>query len=79
MLGAADAAALRALVAADPARGDDDVLVHAAAPSTVGAGEDLAGALARLDGDGPVLVLVDGRAAALVARACLEQGVVAGG
>ena len=65
---------LRLLLEADPARADDDVADHAGGPpSAVGAGENLAGALARTDG--PVLVLVDGRAVAVAARASLEQGV----
>jgi cystathionine beta-synthase len=84
VLGAVDATALRALVDADPARADDDVLAHASPPpATVGAGEDLQSAVARLDGDGPALVLVDGRAVALVEgaalAAALEQGPITGG
>ncbi len=74
VLGAVVPAELRRLVAADPARAGDDVADHAGGPpAAVGDGENLAAALARLDGNGPVLVLVDGRAVALVARAALEQ------
>jgi hypothetical protein len=66
VLGAVAVGELRALVDADPARAGDDVSRHAGrAPAAVGAGEDLAGARARLPGGGPVLVLVNGRAVAL--------------
>jgi cystathionine beta-synthase len=80
VLGVVEAAALRALVAADPGRADDDVAVHAgSAPAAVGAGENLAEARGRLADEGPVLVLVDGRAVTLVPRSALEQGLAAGG
>ncbi len=73
VLGAVAPADLRALLAADPARAGDDVAAHAGGPpAAVGAGENLAEALARTAG--PVLVLVDGRAVALVPRGALEQG-----
>jgi cystathionine beta-synthase len=75
VLGVVAPADLRALVTVDPARSGDDVAAHAgAAPTAVGAGENLAEAVARLDGEGPLLVLVDGRAVALVPRVALEQG-----
>jgi cystathionine beta-synthase len=74
VLGVVEPARLRAFVAADPGRAGDDVAAHAGpAPAAVGAGENLAEARARLDGDGPVLVLVDGRAITLVPRGVLEQ------
>jgi hypothetical protein len=77
VLGAVASATLRALVAAEPARAGDDVAAHhTGVPAAVGAGENAAAAVARLDaegGNGPVLVLVDGRAVALVTRAELEQ------
>jgi cystathionine beta-synthase len=74
VLGTLDTAVLREVVAADPARADDDVLAHAGPPpAAVGAGESLTAAVARLTGDDPVLVLVDGRAVALRTRATLEQ------
>jgi cystathionine beta-synthase len=74
VLGVVEPADLRALVAADPGRAGDDVAAHAApAPTALGAGENLPAARARLAGDGPVLVLVDGRAVTLVARHVLEQ------
>jgi cystathionine beta-synthase len=77
VLGAVASATLRALVAADSARAGDDVAAHhTGVPAAVGAGENAAAAVARLDaegGNGPVLVLVDGRAVALVTRAELEQ------
>jgi cystathionine beta-synthase len=64
---------LRLLVEAEPARAVDDVADHVGGPpAAVGSGENLADALARTDG--PVVVLVDGRAVAVVARTALEQG-----
>jgi cystathionine beta-synthase len=78
VIGVVEPAALRALVAADPHRSDDDVTAHAGpAPVAVGAGENLAAAKGRLAGDVPVLVLVDGRAVTVVARNALEQVPVA--
>jgi hypothetical protein len=78
VIGVVEPAALRALVAADPNRSDDDVTAHAGpAPVAVGAGENLAAAKGRLAGDVPVLVLVDGRAVTVVARNALEQVPVA--
>jgi len=46
--------------------GDDVARYAGPSPATVGAGENLAAARARLGGAGPVLVLVDGRGVALV-------------
>ncbi|MDT7710215.1 MAG: cystathionine beta-synthase [Pseudonocardiales bacterium] len=75
VLGAVVPEELRRLVRDDPERAGDDVADHASGPpAAVGAGENLADARARIDGDTPVLVLVDGRAVALVPRAELEQG-----
>jgi cystathionine beta-synthase len=74
VLGVVAPADLRALVGADAARAAEDVAGHAGpTPAAVGAGENAAAALGRLGGDGPVLVLVDGRAVALVTRSALEQ------
>lgn len=72
VLGVVAPAYLRALVAAGPERAADDVLAHAGGPpAAVGGGENLADAVARLPADGPLLVLVDGRAVALVPRDAL--------
>ncbi|MFC4949665.1 PLP-dependent cysteine synthase family protein [Pseudonocardia sp. GCM10023141] len=75
VIGSVDPAELRALVAADPERAADSVTRHAgSAPAAVGHGENAAAATARIDGGkGPVLLLIDGRAVALVPRAVLEQ------
>lgn len=64
VLGTVSPAVLRALVAADPARAGDAVAAHSGpAPTAVGAGENAAEAFPRVNG--PVLVLVDGRAVGL--------------
>jgi cystathionine beta-synthase len=68
VLGVVAPGELRALVAADRARAGDDVAQHTGSPpAAVGAGENLRDALERV-GPGPTLVLVDGRAVALVDR-----------
>ncbi len=70
VLGTVAPAALSRLVADSPAVAEDDVVKHAGPPPpAVGAGENLAAAASRLRGaapDDPVLVLVDGRAVALL-------------
>jgi cystathionine beta-synthase len=73
IVGSVSPAGLRRAVAADPAVADDPVSRHRRAPlATVGAGERVADALARVPDDGlPLVVLSDGRAVALVERADL--------
>jgi cystathionine beta-synthase len=68
VLGAVAVTDLHQLVAADPACAAHAVGRYAGPPpAAVGAGENLAAARARLGGDDPVLVLVDGRAVAFTA------------
>ncbi len=73
VLGTVTPADLRALVASDPGRAVDDVVDHAGSPpAAVGAGENAVDARRRLGGPGPCLMLVDGRAVALVTHRTLS-------
>lgn len=69
VLGVVTVEALSALVADDPGRGGDDVLLHAVETPAVGSGESVDAVAARLDGAVDraehVLVLIDGRVVAV--------------
>jgi cystathionine beta-synthase len=74
VLGVVSADVLRAVVASDPPRAGDDVLLHAAPAAAVGSGENVAAAAERLTRPAEyLLVLVDGRVVAIAPAAALDR------